>query len=355
MALLSLEVRDFRCIDHAQLEFDPRCTFIVGENASGKTSLLEAIHVLSCGHSFRSSRHELLIRQGSAQFLAVGRVRRPGGSIVLGVQGGRERTEAHVAGKPTQGFAELAAMLPTQVIDPEVHRLLEDGPKARRRFLDWGVFHVEPQFVEAWRRYQRALRQRNAALKAKLPRTAITMWDAEVINAGELVSAQRQRYVDGVQAAVSDVAGALLDLPVRIEHRRGWSQDWDLQQALSESWSRDLRYGTTTVGPHRADLGVFIDGAPVKERISRGQQKLMAAAMMLAQLQHRVETGAEPACLLLDDPAAELDVDNLKRLLTQVAKIPAQLIVTSLDLRAVDRYLTGATFHVKQGQVSPVL
>jgi DNA replication and repair protein RecF len=355
MALLSIEVRDFRCIEHAQLRFDPRCTFIVGENASGKTSLLEAIHVLSCGHSFRSSRHELLIRHGSTQFLTVGKVQRAGGPLVLGVQGAREGTVAHIAGKAAQGFAELAAMLPTQVIDPEVHRLLEDGPKARRRFLDWGVFHVEPQFVEVWRRFQRALRQRNAALKAKLPRPSITMWDIEVASAGIEVANLRQRYVDGLQAAIAAVAGALLDLPVRIEHRRGWNQESDLHQALTDAWVRDQRYGLTTVGPHRADLGVLVDGAPAKERISRGQQKLLAAAMMLAQLQYRVETGAEPACLLLDDPAAELDVDNLKKLLVEVDKIPAQLIVTSLDLRAVDRYLSGATFHVKQGHVSPVL
>jgi DNA replication and repair protein RecF len=355
MALLSLEVRDFRCVGHAKLDFDPRCTVIVGENASGKTSLLEAINTLSCGHSFRSKHQGLLVKYGKTSFLAVGRIQSRGLSVAMGVQGSREKTEARIAGRRAQSFAELATILPVQVIDPEVHRLVEDGPRERRRFLDWGVFHVEPQFVDAWRRYQRALRQRNAALKAKLPRSSVTAWDGEVIATGIIVAELRQRYVNNMQHAVHTAGGALLGLVVRIEHRRGWGQDDDFAQALCDAWSRDVRYGVTTVGPHRADLGLFVENAPVKERISRGQQKLLAAALILAQVSYRVEAGAEPACLLLDDPAAELDVDNLEKLLRQIAKTPAQLVVTSLDLRSIDRYLGGKTFHVKQGHVTPML
>ncbi len=355
MALLNLEVRDFRCIEHAELEFDPRCSLIVGDNASGKTSLLEAIYVLSCGHSFRSSRQELLIRHTATSFLTVGRTQSHGRSAILGVRGYKERSEVRVAGRQVQGFAELATRLPVQVIDPEIHRLLEDGPKERRRYLDWGVFHVEPQFVEIWRRYQRALRQRNAALKAKLPRSDVSVWDGEVIAAGALVAEKRQHYVDSLQRQVGELAGALLGLPVRMEHRAGWNQDDDLGRALDAAWPRDQRYGLTTVGPHRADLVVYVDSSLAKDRISRGQQKLLAAALILAQLSYRVEMGEEPACLLLDDPGAELDVDNLKTLLGEVAKTPAQLVVTSLDLPSVDRYLGGHRFHVKQGHVSRML
>jgi DNA replication and repair protein RecF len=271
------------------------------------------------------------------------------------VRGARDATEAHVGGKRAKGFAELAAILPAQVIDPEVHRLLEDGPKARRRFLDWGLFHVEPQFVEGWRRYQRALRQRNAALKLKLLRSDVSLWDGELANAGAAIATQRQQYIDGLGLVVSEIAEALLELPVRLEHRQGWGHDISLEQALNNAWSRDLRYALTTVGPHRADVVVFVDGAPAKERISRGQQKLLASAMLLAQILYRMKTKTEPVCLLLDDPAAELDVDNLGKLLREIAKIPAQLVVTSLELRTIDRYLSGSLFHVKQGNITPVL
>jgi len=355
MALLSLDVKDFRCLEHAELEFDPRCTLIAGDNASGKTSLLEAIHILSCGRSFRTNRHEVLIRHGATCFQTIGRVQTGEHGVILGIQGSRENTEAHIAGRRTRGFSQHASTLPVLVIDPEVHRLLEDGPQERRRFLDWGVFHVEPQFVEIWRRYQRALRQRNAALKSKLPRSSVTIWDDELISAGTAVAELRQRYIDGVQQSIGEVAGGLLELPVRVEHRRGWTEERDMGGALEHTFVRDQRFGVTTVGPHRADLAIYVDGEPAKERISRGQQKLLAAALMLAQLSYRARLGGGPACLLLDDPAAELDVDNLKKLLTEVAKTPAQLVVTSLDVRSIDRYLDGQTFHVKQGRVNRVL
>jgi DNA replication and repair protein RecF len=355
MALVSLEVTDFRCIERAHLELDSKCTLITGENASGKTSLLEAIHVLSCGHSFRSNHQELLIREGADCFRTVGRVATDRGSTILGVQGSRTSTTAHVAGQVSKGFADLAIHLPTQVIDPEIHRLLEDGPKGRRRFMDWGVFHVERQFVDAWRRYQRALKQRNAALKAKMPPSSVQAWDLELIGAGKTVSEQRHHYVDAIRPIITDVAGSLLGLSVTVEHRPGWNPEYELGKALEEAWARDQRYGLTTVGPHRADLVVLVEGALPKERISRGQQKLLASALILAQIAFRSGTDGRSTCLLLDDPAAELDVDNLKRLLQEVANVSAQLVVTSLDLRTIDQYLNGAVFHVKQGNVAAVL
>jgi DNA replication and repair protein RecF len=355
MALLSLEIRRFRCIEVAQIELDSRCTFIAGVNGSGKTSVLEAIHVLSCGHSFRSSKPDRLIKEGAQSFLTIGRVGNDGRATVLGVEGSRETSEARINGRKAQGFAKLAAVLPTQVIDPEVHRLLEDGPKARRRFIDWGVFHVEPQFLDGWRRYQRALRQRNAALRAKLSRSEIAIWDGEFSLAGTVIANQRQQYLDSLQALVAEIAGVLLDLRVSLEHKPGWKEDIHLEQALNIAWKKDERYSLTTVGPHRADIAILVNGLPAKERISRGQQKLLASAMLLAQILYRLKTETDPVCLLLDDPAAELDVDNLKRLMDEIAKIPAQLVVTALDPRSMDRFMSGSMFHVERGHICPMV
>jgi DNA replication and repair protein RecF len=263
--------------------------------------------------------------------------------------------EVHLSGRKVSGFASVASYLPVQVIDPEVHRLLEDGPKRRRRFMDWGVFHVEPRFIEAWRRYQRALRQRNAALKAKSPKELVTTWDGELIETGSFVAECRDRYLLALQSALGSTSAALLGHTALLKHRRGWPEGRSLSEAMAESWMRDQRYGMTHTGPHRADVGVEVDGYPAQERVSRGQQKLLAAAMMLAQLSYRATQSGDPACLLLDDPAAELDVDNLKKLLTEIEQTPAQLIVTALDLNLLAPYLNGKRFHVKQGYVEQVL
>lgn len=356
MTLCALEVRDFRCIAHAQLDFDARFTLISGENASGKTSLLEALYFLSCGRSFRSPQLDSLIRTGKTEFMVVGQVLGSTGQVTtLGVRGSRLGSEIRLGGQPATGFAQMASMLPAQVIDPEVHRLVEDGPTHRRRYLDWGVFHVEPSFVGAVRRYQRALKQRNAALKAKRPAGEVHLWDPELLDAGIHINEQRLRYVELLAPYVLEFGRELLGLEVEIFLQQGWSQDKSLLAALEDAWSRDLQRGATTVGTHRADVAVRVGGSPAKDRISRGQQKLLASCLLLAQIQHRATLGGPQTALLLDDPSAELDVDNLQRLLGLVVRVPAQLIVTALDPSRLNLRLPGRVFHVEQGKVAPVL
>src|SRR5512139_1642823 len=210
MSLDSLGIEDFRCIQKAELSLHDRCNLISGENASGKTSLLEAIFVLGRGRSFRTAKAETLIRNGKPAFQLTARVRGEGSARPLGLRLGKEGIEARYSGRPVSGLAELATILPAQAIDPEVHRLIEGGPQERRRFLDWGVFHVEPTFVEHWRRYQRALRQRNAALRAAAAPTLVRAWDPELIEAGELVAASRARYVEALAPHIAATATRLL-------------------------------------------------------------------------------------------------------------------------------------------------
>jgi DNA replication and repair protein RecF len=356
MTLSALEVRDFRCIAHAQLDFDPRFTLIAGENASGKTSLLEALYFLSCGRSFRSPQLDPLIRAGTSEFMVVGQVVGSSGlSSSLGVRGSRLGSEIRLGGQPATGFAQMAAMFPAQVIDPEVHRLVDDGPTQRRRYLDWGVFHVEPGFVGAMRRYQRALKQRNAALKAKRPATEVRLWDPELLASGGQINDQRLRYVELLAPYVLEFGRELLGLDVEISLQQGWAQEKSLVTALEEAWSRDLQRGATSVGTHRADVIVRVGGSPAKDRISRGQQKLLASCLLLSQIEHRATFGGPQTALLLDDPAAELDVDNLRRLLRVVVRVPAQLIVTALDPSRLDLRLPGRVFHVEQGKLAPVV
>jgi DNA replication and repair protein RecF len=355
MTLSSFEVRDFRCITHAQLEVDPRFTLIVGENASGKTSLLEALYFLGCGRSFRSPQLDALIKVGTSSFMVVAQVSDPKGQTTLGVRGSRTGSEIRLGGEPARGFAQMAATLPTQVIDPEVHRLVEDGPSVRRRYLDWGVFHVEPSFVGAMRRYQRALRQRNAALKARRPASEVRLWDSELLESGLIITHQRLDYVRQLRLQVQEFGQAVLGLEVDLSLSQGWTQDRPLDLALEDAWLRDLQRLSTTVGPHRADMVIKVSGALAKDRVSRGQQKLLAACLLLAQIQHRAASGGAQTVLLLDDPAAELDVDNLRRLLKLVAKVPAQLIVTALDPTRLELHLPGRRFHVERGTVAPVI
>lgn len=357
MTLRRLQVTDFRCLHRADLDLDPRFTLISGPNASGKTSLLEAIYVLGRGRSFRTRRLEPLIRSAAERMRVVGEAELPERSVTLGVEGSGEGLRARVGGERVASLAELAWVLPVQIIDPEIHRLIEEGPNRRRRFIDWGVFHVEHSFVEHWQRYQQALRQRNAALKARQGRAMVTAWDAELVRYGELITAARQRYVAQLAPIATRVARHLLELELVLAYRTGWAADLDLRTALEGSFPRDQELGATQPGPHRADLAIRLAGATVRDRVSRGQQKLLAAVLLLSQIKLFPEDSRARPTLLLDDPAAELDRAHLIALLDEVRAQPLQLVVTTLQAGVLERGVfgdPGRRFEIAQGQVRAV-
>ena len=262
---------------------------------------------------------------------------------------------ARLAGTGISSVSDIAEVLPIQVIDPGVHRLIEEGSARRRRLLDWGVFHVKHQFIATWRRYQRALKQRNAALRDGEDPVVVAAWEADLAASGEALDHHRHGYVDLLEPHFSRIASLLLGLPVALGYRRGWPADSGLTAALEEGRSRDLRLKTTTVGAHRADLTFKVDGELARDRVSRGQQKMLAASLILAQIELMAARGMDRVCLLLDDPAAELDVDNLGRLLGVINDIPAQIVVTSVTNAGLKGMQIGRMFHVEQGRFSPVV
>jgi DNA replication and repair protein RecF len=330
VALSRVQVTDFRCLHSVVLDLDPKFTLISGPNASGKTSLLEAMYVLGRGRSFRTRRLEHLIRHGAERFVVFGEVDAATRRVPMGVEGSRTGVRAQIDGDRPASLAELALQLPVQIIDPEVHHLIEEGPSRRRRFLDWGVFHVEPIFVGHWQRYQQALKQRNAALKSRQPRGVVSVWDSDLARSGELLSAARTRYVAALGVPAQAIARNLLGMDLTLGYRTGWTKDQELAEALQAGWHHDQEFGATQVGPHRAELSIRLDGTLVKDRISRGQQKLLAAALLIAQIKLFPQDSPVQPSLLLDDPAAELDEERLAGLIREVSAQSVQLIVTTL-------------------------
>jgi DNA replication and repair protein RecF len=351
MALRSVAISNFRCIESADLELDSKVSLIVGNNASGKTSLLEALFFLGRGRSFRTRRLEHLVRRGCEEFMVVGAVDSGVVATTLGVRGRGGGIEARLGGRPATSIGEMAVLFAPQIIDPEVHKLLEEGPARRRRFLDWGVFHVERAFIEAWQRYHRALKQRNAALKQGLQDRDVALWDPELISAGELLNAQRERYSQRLSFTVCGIGTELLGSDVTIELESGWELGSSYASALDRSREKDRRFRATQVGPHRADVRVKVAGMAAKDHVSRGQQKLLAAALVLAQLTMQESDLNAGSALLLDDPAAELDAGNLDRLMRAVSRLRSQIVVTSLKPEVPGLPTAGRVFHVEQGRV----
>ena len=310
MSLAELTVANVRSIEQAQLEIPAGLTLVWGGNGSGKTSLLEAIFLLGRGRSFRTRNTERLITRGLDHLRVIGRLQAPLGNTVIGVELAGEGVNARISGRTVGSLAELSQAFPVQVIEPGVHRLVEEGGYGRRRWMDWAVFHVEPGFVETWVRYTRALRQRNAALKVDPSQAYV--WDAELARLGELIDESRHRSLKELTPYWQDAVAALSGLPVELHYLRGWSLDHTLLEALTASRTRDEARHLTHAGPHRADVAVRLHGRPAREVLSRGQQKLVAVAMTLAQLRFLQATTDTTPTLLLDDPAAELDGEHLE-------------------------------------------
>jgi DNA replication and repair protein RecF len=353
VSLSELTVTNLRCIQHAQLEVPSGLTLIWGGNGSGKTSLLEAMFLLGRGRSFRTRNTERLITRGQDHLRVVGRVRAGSeAGTVIGLELAGEGVTARIGGRGADSLAELSQAFPVQAIEPGVHRLVEEGGYGRRRWMDWAVFHVEPRFVDTWVRYTRTLKQRNAALKTD-PAGA-SVWDRELARLGEIIADSRHRFLEQLGPYWQDAVATLSGLPVELHYLRGWSQEHTLQEALIASRARDEARHLTHAGPHRADVAVRLHGRAAREVLSRGQQKLVAVAMTLAQLRFLQATTETTPTLLLDDPAAELDGEHLERFITQVSQLKSQLVVTSLHAESRLFGSPARTFHVEQGRVQPV-
>ncbi len=403
MSLLALTVDDLRCIEHADLDLHPGQNLIWGGNGSGKTSLLEAAFLLGRGRSFRTRNSERLIRYGRDRLVVFGRVGHfdPSGATVQGRGGGRsdyaspggyqgrpggasapmeaggslagsaletsfrgapaqavgvqvsraDGTVARINGTTAKSLTELSQVFPVQVIDPGVHKLVEEGGHRRRRWLDWGVFHVEHQFADWWMRYARVVKQRNAALRSQPAQAAA--WDPELVRLGELIAQARGRFLETLVPYWQGSVTALTGLEPELYYFKGWAQDASLADALKSSSARDQARAVTHPGPHRADVIVRLNGRPAREVLSRGQQKLVAVAMTLAQLNLVQEATQTGSTLLLDDPAAELDGEHLRRFIDQVLRLRSQLLLTSLHPEFRLFGTPDRVFHVEQGRVQP--
>lgn len=359
MTLSRLEIAHLRNLQSVSLLPHPRLNLLTGVNGSGKTSVLEALHLLGLGRSFRSGRARRLVnddQSSSTVFASFGEQGSAG--IERGANGD---TQLRLDGRSQITLAELAHRLPLALLDPESMDLLDAGSKPRRAQLDWGVFHVEHRFYPVWQRYQRALKQRNSLLRSgSIGRLESAVWDRELADSAAFLHTFRSDYLQRWQPLwEARIREFLPEQELDLEYSPGWEQEQSLAELLAASWDRDRERGFTQIGPHRADIRVKRGTAPADEVLSRGQKKLVVCALKLSQVALLRSVGRD-CVLLVDDLASELDAEARSRLIAYLAASGAQVFITAIEPEAVKPALEGAglvqgsgfkMFHVEHGAV----
>jgi DNA replication and repair protein RecF len=359
MRLEQLRIRGLRCLSDAELALDGGINVFVGDNGAGKTSVLEAAFLLSHARSFRSGAKDALLQRGAESLSVFAELRHDDDRRVrLGLGRRGARWEARVDGESV-AIGQLVRDCAVVCFEPGSHALIAGAAEERRRYLDWGVFHVEQLFLPAWRRYQRALKQRNSLLRSDAPLSDALLepWEAELAQAGSLIHAQRQAYLDLLRPRLAaEVAELLPELgDVELRYKRGWGEGRELADELRSQRGRDVARGHTTLGVHRADWSVAFEHAPLREHLSRGQEKLTALACVLAQATLFAERRGEWPVVALDDLASELDATHQASVVRRLQAAGAQVLLTGTELPEALRAVPARVFHVEQGAIAPLL
>ena len=352
MYIKSLRIENFRNLKCVEIEPHPRLNFFFGANGAGKTSLLEALVVLSRGRSFKTGRAEELSGEETGAFRIFLQSEHSGQTHRLGLERSGDHWKARKDGQDLSLLSELTRQLPLVLMEPNSHLLISGPPDGRRRYLDWGVFHVEPAFLDHWRRYSRLLKQRNAALRERQIRVLESM-DELLARLGEQLSVFRTAYfkqlVEALAGQATEGAPELCD--VKFEYHPGWKGD-SLLDALGRSRKADLEKGTTSQGPHRADIVLTKDHRSIRTLLSRGEQKGFAATLLLTQARLLASAGEAPL-VLIDDLASEFDQQHVESVLECAICYAGQVWVTGTDVAVFTQ--VHKAFQVEHGTVREVV
>lgn len=349
MRIETLQVQNVRNLARVELNAHPRLNYLFGENGAGKTSLLEALSILSRGRSFRTNQAMELLGPDGRTFRVFATARlRNGTEHRMGLERSGSHWRGRLDGQDVAQLSQLTRMMPLVVMEPDSHLLVSGAPEHRRRYLDWGMFHVEPEFLDTARRFNKSLKQRNAALR-RGNIGVLESIDEVFAEWGGALSVMRERHCARIDSGMGALMSALSRSvkAVTLNYLPGW-KGGTLRECLAERRERDLDRGASSDGPHRAEMELLCDKKPVRSVFSRGEQKVLSAALLFSQARLLSSEGDRPV-LLLDDLASEFDEEHFARVLNEAFESGCQvwLTGTSEPPEGNDRKV----FHVEQGTI----
>jgi len=361
MAVARLITQNFRNLQGNAIVFNDSLNFFIGDNGSGKSSLLEALFFLGHGKSFRTSKIESLVSYEERKFVVSIKDDK---NFQLGLS--REidtgTTVIKIDGQRHHRLSDLAKNIAIQIITPESFKLFFGGPKERRRFVDLGMFHVKHDFSDHWREFSRVLKQRNACIRNKVDAPTLSYWTEQLCQHSIVVSAERREYTESLFVELKGWLDILLPSVsdnISVQFTQGWPQKKELSQVYIENKDRELQYGYSLYGAHKFDVKFMIAKQALETQLSRGQQKLFLLALTFAQAKLIARVKQVKPILLIDDIGAELDEKSRHSLSKAIERLNCQVIITAIEKSVIYPFIQQKTveeynmFHVKHGEVLP--
>ncbi len=369
MSVARLTTYNFRNLAAVAIDLHPKLNFFVGDNGSGKSSLLEAVFFLGHGKSFRTSKVEHLASYETDNFVvSVKDVNDLQLGLSKHLQTGA--TLIKINGERHARLSELAKNIAVQIVTPESFKLFFGGPKERRRFIELGMFHVKYDSSKQWREFNRVLKQRNACIRHNLDKATFDYWTALFCQLSEDVAEVRSEYITNLIAELPFWLELLLPSiadKVTVQYLQGWPQKKNLHEALSDSHEREQAFGYSIYGAHKFDVKFLIAKQALESQLSRGQQKLFLLALTFAQAKLIARVNRVKPILLIDDIGAELDVNSRESLSTALSILDCQVIITAIEEGVLQPFINIDSvtdkessknkyhmFHVKHGGILPV-
>ena len=359
MSIAALKLTQFRNLNGEFKPIKAGLNIFQGQNGSGKTSILEAIYYLGHGRSFRTSNLQRLIQEQTSFCSVFAQIDYANHEYCVGLERKLpNESRLRINGESEANIAKVTRLLPLRVIDSQTHQILEAGPQWRRKYLDWGLFYAYDEFIKVWRAYERALKQRNSLLKMMRPKVEIRPWSHEVAKYGEIIHTLRYDYINQLLPHFQTFLNQLLPLgEFNLTYQAGWDETLPLSEVLNSNYAKEFAVGFTKFGPHRADIEVLLNGLPTRHFLSRGQQKLLICAMILAQGKLYLAQQGQGLIYMLDDLPAELDKNAQMQLISMLEQQKTQVFVTAIERadvnawRKFDEHMPMQMFHVEHSQI----
>lgn len=345
MPVAGLRLERVRCFEWGEVDFDGAPAILSGTNGSGKSTILEAIYLLARGRSFRTPHPGQLIRRGCQAFGVEATV--PAETSTRAIRLVYDQKLNLSIDRQMATFREVGEILPLTLMDAEIAQIVTGGPEQRRKLLDWLMFHVEPDGWGQWKQYRRALRQWQWAVRTGMDGA---IWLERMLDGAPVIESARKRLIESCLPFWNEAFGSLFPgARVDLEYRPGSPPGMNLVEALV-GWRPERAERPLAPGPHRAEIGIMIEGVSARQVLSRGQAKLLAIGLMWGGALFLAESLKNRPLLLIDDFSSELDSAAQNRLLHLLAREPLQVVVTTVHApRKEETPRQFRRFHVEQG------